>query len=320
MNDQLIPRVASAPDPVIDKLPPIFRIQSITRLPGEAGHVINRAVLFHERASLSVEWSTRQGDVSLRAGSLVSVCWLGRPECLNGAVRISRLARLERAEPALNLFETVPASWVIDRDLLTRASALWHLLSLPFRHLFNAIFWDEQRLYRYLTGPSSLSGHHAERCGNLRHTVEVGEIALEMALREPRVHPGVLLMAALVHDAGKADEYRLGAQALELTDRGKLVGHRFTVLEWIAVARALHRVKLAEAHYIALIHALTCAAGAPAWLGLREPQSMEAVLLSSADRLSGQSDLHRRNAPARSGFGRYHPHLRGRPYRLAETG
>ena len=47
---------------------------------------------------------------------------------------------------------------------------------------------------------------------------------------------------------------------------------------------------------------------------------MEAILLASADKLSSRSDLYRRHAPARTGFGRYHPHLRGRPYVLAPAG
>jgi hypothetical protein len=61
------------------------------------------------------------------------------------------------------------------------------------------------------------------------------------------------------------------------------------------------------------------AKGAPPWLGLREPQSLEATIVSAADRLSGHSDLIEQHAPRRSGFGRYHPHLGGRPYVLAEA-
>jgi 3'-5' exoribonuclease len=77
-------------------------------------------------------------------------------------------------------------------------------------------------------------------------------------------------------------------------------------------------VILPEAHYLALLHAITAAKGAPDWLGLREPLSLDAHILSMVDRLSGQADLVARNAPARGGFGAYHRHLRGRPYVLRE--
>lgn len=317
MTERTLIAATPALDMVVEKLPPILRIQSIARFPYAGAQVLNRAVLFHERASLTVEWVSRHVDVRLTAGALVSVRWLGRPRSFNGAVRIARLVLLERPDPALNPFQTVPRSWMTDRVLVRRAGALWELLPRSMQHLFNAIFWRGDRFQRYLTGPSSPVGHHSERCGNLRHSVEVGERALDLATRETRVHIGVLIMAALLHDAGKADEYRLGYRKLELSDRGRLVGHRLTVLEWITVARALHRVILPEAHYLALIHVLTCAKGAPAWLGLREPQSMEAALLSAADRISGQSDLLTRNAPRHEGFGRFHPHLGVRPFVLA---
>lgn len=99
-----------------------------------------------------------------------------------------------------------------------------------------------------------------------------------------------------------------------MSARGALLGHKLTVLEWIVEARAKCRVVLQEAHYLALLHALTAVKGAPDWMGLREPVSLEASILSMADRLSGQRDLIGSFAPEGDGFGEYHKHLRGRPY------
>lgn len=316
MSEQHVPAVLPAQERLIEQLPQVFRIQSIARLPFNVRHTLNRAVLFHERASLTVEWISRQVDVRLVAGALVAIRWQGRPACVNGAIRIARVVLLECPEPSVNLFETIPTVWVSERALIRSAAFLWECLPRGLRHLFNAVFWQRDRFHRYLTGPSSIAGHHAERFGNLRHSIEVADRALDLATREHRVHLGVLIMAALLHDAGKADEYRPGAGRLTLSDRGKLIGHRLTVLEWVAAARERHRVILPEAHYLALAHALTSAKGAPAWLGLREPQSLEAILLSAADRISGQSNLMARHAPREEGFGRYHPHLGVRPYML----
>ncbi|KIN92018.1 HD domain-containing protein [Thauera sp. SWB20] len=314
MSEYRLPIPTAAPDNVVAKLPPVFRVQSISRLPLDNHCVLNRAGLFHERASLMVEWPSRKVDVRLGAGCLVSIRWLGRPVSLGGAVRISRLVVLGRPEASLDLFQTIPTVWVKERTLVRRASALWQRLPVHFQHLFNAIFWDSRRLHRYLVGASSLKGHHSCVHGNLWHTLEVAEQALRMAQGQPLACPEVLLMAALLHDAGKADEYRLGYSGLELTTRGKLVGHRNTIIEWIAAAIAHARIALPESHYLGLIHALTSARGAPDWLGLREPCTLDAVLLSAADRLSGQIELMARHSPAEAGFGRFHPHLRGRPY------
>ena len=85
-NATSVQGVLPTADPVTDRLPRIFRIQSITRLPADGRHVMNRAVLFHERASLSVEWASRHVDVrtpmarysrTAESGSEHSEC--GRP-------------------------------------------------------------------------------------------------------------------------------------------------------------------------------------------------------------------------------------------------
>lgn len=317
MTEQTLPARLPGHDALVERLPTAFRIQSIARLPFDARDTLNRACLFHESAALTVEWLSRQVDPGLVAGALVAIRWQGRPVSLNGAIRVSRIVPLERPDPAVNLFETVPSAWVADRELVRRAAFLWSCLPQGLGHLFNGVFWQADRFWRFLCGPSSLAGHHACRHGNFRHSVEVADQALDLATREPRVHLGVLVMAALLHDAGKADEYQQGRSRMELSDRGRLIGHRQTVLEWLAAARAQHRVILPEAHYLALVHALTCAKGAPAWLGLREPQSPEAMLLSAADRLSGQRELMARHAPREGGFGRHHPHLGGRPFMVA---
>ena len=77
-------------DQVVDRLPPVLRIQSIARFPFDERHMLCQAVLFHEQAGLKVEWLCRQPDNRLTAGALVSIRWLGRPVSTTGAIRISR--------------------------------------------------------------------------------------------------------------------------------------------------------------------------------------------------------------------------------------
>lgn len=318
--DGMAAKVAPLPcpmaDPVPDKLPPILRVQSIERLPGQRGDTLNRAALFHESASISVEWLTRHADIRLVQGSLVSIRWLGRPVSSDGYVRIARLVLLERPEAEANLFDLVPHGWVSDRDLVTRASTLWQGLPRGFKHLFNAMLWDGRRFQRYLVGPSSLEHHHNQLNGNFRHCVEVAERALRMGEGQILANPSILAIGGLIHDAGKADEYRFdhARRRFAMSDRGTLIGHRETLQQWIAASMASHRVIMPEAHYLGLVHALTAAKGAPAWLGLREPRSIEATILSMADRLSGEEELYQRLAPVEGGFGRYHKLLKYRPF------
>lgn len=302
MTEHFLPVPSAQPDRVIALLPPIFRVQSITRLPWQDGYALNRAVLFHARASLCVEWVSRKVDARLGAGSLVSIRWLGRPASVGGAVRIARLVVLQRPESRLDLFQTIPHGWVQDRSLLSRASALWQRLPPYFRHLFNAIFWEGRRLHRYLLGTGS-----PDKTGGLRCTLGVAEQVIRMAAGQPLACTDVLLMAALLHEAGKADTWEG-----ELGVRGRLVGHRYTLIEWIATATAVARVRVPEAHYVGLLHALTSARGAPNSRGRSAPATLDAVLLSSASRLSADVDPVNRRSPTRSGLGCVHPSLRGR--------
>ena len=120
----------------------------------------------------------------------------GVPVVFLGAIRIARLCVVERATPAVNLFETIPPRWVADRDLVARASTLWGSLNRPFQHLVNTVFWEGRRFQRFLVGPSSLNGHHCELNGNFRHAVEVPELCVNLAITMTHVSHSVLVAAA----------------------------------------------------------------------------------------------------------------------------
>jgi hypothetical protein len=62
-------RLPSA-DQVVDRLPSVFRLQSIARFPFDERHTLCQAALFHEQASLKVEWLCRQPDNRLCHASL----------------------------------------------------------------------------------------------------------------------------------------------------------------------------------------------------------------------------------------------------------
>ncbi len=306
-------------DPVPAKLPHIFRVESVERYPTERHQVVTRVALFHERGSLTVEWRAPHVDVRITRGVLVGIRWLGNPVSRDGALQISRLVVLEQAEPEVNLCHLIPHGWVQDREVVHRAAALLESMPRGFRHLFNAVFWEGGRFERFLTGPSSIKGHHNGLNGNFRHSVEVAEQALQQGCGREVIFPPLLSLGGLLHDAGKADEYRYdrGMQSFVLSERGQLIGHKHTLLEWLATARARHRVILPEAHYLAMLHVLTAVKGAPDWLGMRVPRRLEAIILARVDGLSGDADLFGRCMPTKRGFGCYHPHLGIKPFAIS---
>lgn len=299
----------------LPSLPSIFRLTSYSAQVIDHKHTECVATLFHEHASLKVKWTTARPDTRIKPNLLVSPRWLAtRPVSEQGAIRISRLVLVECPVPMENLFDLVPTGWVGDRSLVKKGADLLELLPRGHRHLFNAIFWEGERFRRFCTGPSSMNGHHNGDNGNLAHAIDVAAMMREWCGRKDISSTPLGVLAGLLHDAGKADEYLLRSDgSWKLSDRGRLLGHKITNIEWIATAMARHRVILPKGHYEALLHCLTSSKGAPEWLGIRKPAMLEAIMLSDLDRLSGTEDLMVRCA-ANDGWGAFHPHLSSAPY------
>jgi 3'-5' exoribonuclease len=298
-------------------MPKLFRLTTIEREPVDDRRTQCTATLYHDSASLKVSWTVGSPDLRMKSGDLVSPRWFGSTTCEGGAIKISRLVLMERPEPWQNLFNTLPHGWVKDRKLVRQAAGLMEGLPRSYRYLFNAIFWDGQRFRRFCLLPSLISGHHAADNGNLQHAVEAAQSIQQERQRREMANEGLGVLSGFLHEAGKADEYKLSPSGgWRMTDRGKLLGHKVTVIEWIAQAKAKWNLMMPEDHYVALLHCLTSSPSAPEWLGIRKPAMIEAMLLSCMDRLSGTEELMQRCPSNRAGWGAYHAHLNGKPYRI----
>ena len=87
-----------------------------------------------------------------------------------------------------------------------------------------ALFYDDDEFRgRYGACPASVSGHHAELGGLLKHTVEVGAIARTIS-RVCGADPDLVLAGVLLHDIGKIEAYRWDG-VFDHTDAGHLIGH-----------------------------------------------------------------------------------------------
>ncbi len=303
--------------PPLESLPYVYRVVSVKAIPSHNGRAMDyRVELYHDKASMTVQFNLGQPDVRLKANLLVSIRWKLPVNSIGGAIQISRLVLIERPLNNLNLFETVPHTWVKDRDLVNRAKQVVEKLPIDLQHLLNSVLWDGLRFRLFCDRPASVGNHHAYQTGNLRHTVEVAETVLLLAGRYPQANVGISLAAALLHDVGKSAEYSPWSNGgWGMTDRGRLIGHRHTVIEWIAQAVATNRIMLPESHYLSLMHALTAAPNAE-WLGIRNPATPEATLLSMADRLSGESALTAELAKDTGGWGNKHPHRKSKTFTL----
>jgi 3'-5' exoribonuclease len=275
------------------------------------------AYVFHGHTSIRVKWATSQCDSRLKQNALVAVQGLAQIPNKPDVFQISRLEVLDHPVPELNLFNTIPAYWVNDRELIWQAARLMDALPGDYRHFFNAIFWDQKRFQRYCIGPSSMNHHHNYINGNLIHSVEVAFNVFQACLPRPTASPALGILAALLHDAGKADEYiQLGNGKFKLSTQGKLLGHKNTVTQWIAQAKVLWNIPMRDDDYLALQHCLNSAPNAPAWTEIRRPVMEEAFLLSGFDRMSGQQDLFQRCVSKAAGWSNYSESFKGRVFRV----
>lgn len=279
-----------------------------------------------------ITWWSRTDAASVQSGQLICVND-GNPHrprvVVEGFFPVARVTPLLAVDPDVNLLNTVPQSWMPEFDSAQGDTwvdgfhRLWGQLSRPMRAWFNALFWHHpKRLYRFLTSPASMKHHHARKHGLFIHSVDCMLRALRSSQHDPLVNTEVLLMAALLHDLGKADEYLWNERSskFKLSDRGALIGHKLTTLEWMAAARVVLAVEDApdEARVMAVYHAIN-ACHAPDWVGLRVPRTPEAFYLASVDGLSGHCDLIATHARPDRIQGLYHPTFRGGAYLIGQS-
>ena len=303
-------------------LPAVFRVLCVRQrlLPGKNQYQV-LVSLYHAKYQINVHACYPQYDNQLIPGALVKIRWPNRMISIDGCLRVDRLVVLQEAEASYQLFDTIPPRYAGGEELMRRARGLGERLSETHHLLLNHVFWNRGRLGRFLKGPSSLGGHHREPHGNFRHAVEVAELAIGLQKDLPVTAPSLMITAALLHDAGKADEYEFDQRCgyASMSSRGTLIGHRSTLLEWVAVAHDRMKQKLSKSHYEALVHALSAVSGAPEWTGCRVPMSREAFLVNTADRVSSHGDLLNQHAPANEGFGTPHKHLKRLPFQVKEA-
>lgn len=137
-----------------EQLPLIFRITMIeaTVLPNGTYEI--SATIFHEKAQLNVQWESSTLNARLAIGQLVTVRWKGTLSTHMGQLVISRLMPATTPNLYVNLFNTVPVEWCLDRAILQRAAKLVELLPKEYKSIFNTIFWKSNTLYELVTSPS----------------------------------------------------------------------------------------------------------------------------------------------------------------------
>ena len=113
---------------------------------------------------------------------------------------------------------------------------------------------DERFRSRLRELPASPEAHHTYAGGLLEHTVAVATLCRETAQVHPRLRGDLVLVAALLHDAGRTVELGRGP-SFRPTEEGRLLGHVQLGIRLIeSHAGGLERGVLAEVVHAVAVH------------------------------------------------------------------
>jgi 3'-5' exoribonuclease len=152
------------------------------------------------------------------------------------------------------------------------------------------LFYDDPDFRdRYEQCPASLSGHHAELGGLLKHTCEVAHIGLGIGRLYPAADPDLILAGVLLHDIGKLESYRWDG-VFEMTVPGSVIGH--VVLGALMLdrrVRAESSMPCTEDELLILEHLLLSHHGKLEFGAPVVPMTLEAEIIHYADNASAKT-------------------------------
>jgi 3'-5' exoribonuclease len=154
--------------------------------------------------------------------------------------------------------------------------------------LIQAVFADDQLLKGFLRAPAAKAHHQAYLGGLLEHTLNVMELAHQIAATYEGLDSDLLLTGALFHDIGKIYEFRYDV-AIDYSDAGRLLGHIVIGTDLIH-----DRIKTVPGFpdplRLKLLHMIISHHGKYEWQSPKRPKFVEAAILHQADYLDAEVD------------------------------
>ncbi len=235
----------------------------------------------------AVMWDPPGDDVTVNPDDIVFI--RGQVGEYHGPqIVVSDLRKLDPAKVNRSFFQPVSArkpeemlgelKQVIEEEINDR-----HLQAL-----MKAFFEDSEFARRFALAPAARTIHHNYVSGLLEHTLEVIYFCRSLADVYPeQIQLDLLLTGAILHDAGKIEEYRQDSLSFEFTDRGKLVGH-------ISIGKEMLDQKLKQLDgfpdnlKLELEHMILTHHGMREWGSPEIPKTIHAYALFHADLLSAR--------------------------------
>ncbi|MEN6358172.1 MAG: HD domain-containing protein [Armatimonadota bacterium] len=171
--------------------------------------------------------------------------------------------------------------------MMTELTAILEQVTNPkLRTLLDGFFSNSEYAVKFRQAPAAKKIHHAYIGGLLEHTLNVVRTCAALSDLYPNTDRELLLTAAALHDIGKIDEY-LWSSSIKFSDAGHLVGH--VVGGAMMVKEAADKIDgFDPTMSLALQHMILSHHGEKEWGSPKQPKSIEAVMLHTADDLDAK--------------------------------
>jgi len=156
-----------------------------------------------------------------------------------------------------------------------------------FRQLLDAFLDDASFCARFKKAPAAKNMHHAYLGGLLEHTLAVCRLVNAVCPLYPALDRDLLLAGAVLHDAGKIEEFSYETLPFNYSDRGRLEGHMVLcvqmIQEKIRLLPSFPEEKATLLKHLVLSHHGRHEFGAPTL-----PMTLEAFVLNLVDDLDAK--------------------------------
>jgi len=144
------------------------------------------------------------------------------------------------------------------------------------------------------TSPAATGVHHTYQGGLLVHTAEVLELCKAQArATHPKynfINTDVLFAAAILHDIGKVDTYRINEIGIaESLPNERIIGHMFYAM--YLVRHVGEELEMDKQWLEEVMHCIASHHGQKEWGSYKECQSIEAGILSRVDYVSSRDGM-----------------------------